>query len=681
MYVRLDTHIGFQAAFSNATTTSKAPAFISDDTLDGVNITYNKTIPSSFGGSTVLQGNLFTALSYDAATDRLIITRGGIQSFQMFTGIALVWAPLADLYPSTWMHVILDPDSLNPTKNLSIEDIASYVVTVEGDGYGFCRDPNTGVLYQSIWDFFIQTDHGSDRYTYGYGKTKSTSGKAEKHPIIGAYSQYFIESIIAEIATNNKTGTFGSIYAITLHDLIVNGGLVSKIEPKFGANTTPNVLVFDNVVIFAFEDLYHKSFLSVMERGTGRWLGSRMMPFGHAMQLCPTGTDRGILIAWMNGESDSPLIAASFEWDRSGEQLLINKVDTITTSHDFVPHIDVGHATYDSNRQAIVLLKSDEDTFERYVTYNLCHPGRPGTLQDIVPISAITSERPFHGVFYTGDEVNPTPIPSIFVSYASTPASYFSSTPSTAVGADDNGIGHLVLNLTSATSGNNVTIVTYLSSYSTGLSAVLGNGNLYGIEPMIISSSATFTVSANISATTSTTTITASTKIIAGRPALQSDAVGAGTPQELSYPTSALNTPLVFSVNPHTYTNVFSELLIRPLYQSQRTLSKTTTIQFNADQTDLEIKLTWIGGGNRFAMDWTMFSNLYNYFNNPPNAANGEYIQWAPKDLSNHVYNVLLVNLECGGSNLIQLNNLAKTLDGFVTETVTLTMRIVSTVE
>jgi len=622
-------------------------------------------------------------MSYDHATDRIILARGGIFNFQMNPSIPYTWTAFTNipLWPSVFMHAVIDPDSLNPQKDLIIEDVPSYVGAMEGDGLGFCRDPNTGHLYQSLWDYFILTDHGSDRYKYGYGKTMMTAGISASLNG-GTKLTYLANSVIAEIATDNLSGIFGGPYNVTLHQLISQsfGGFTGNVEAGLDAHPTPNVLVFDNVVVFCFEDIFsHKSFFSIMERGTNRWLGSRMLPFSHPIQLCPTGTDRGILIAWMNRDSTSPIIAATFEWDRSSEQLVINKVETVTTEHSLTPHFDTGHATYDINRQAIVLLQGDDDTFERYVTYNLCHPGRPSNIQKVVPISAITSEQPMQGVFYTGVETIPTIIHSVYLSYASAPTSYFSSTPATVAGTDDSGIGRIVLNLTSAASDQNVTINTYLSSYSTGISSVLGNGNLYGIEPMIISASATFTVSANISATTSTTTIKAATTIIAGRPALQSDAVGAGTPQELSYPTSALNTPLVFEVNPQVWTNIFSELLTRPLYQSQRTLSRTTTINFEAHETDVQVTLRWLGGGNRVAMTWTMFSQLYNYFNNPPSAANGEYITWSPKDISNHSYEILFVNLEVGGQNSIQLNSLTKALDGFVSEEVVATFRIVRT--
>ena len=80
-------------------------------------------------------------------------------------------------------------------------------------------------------------------------------------------------------------------------------------------------------------------------------------------------------------------------------------------------------------------------------------------------------------------------------------------------------------------------------------------------------------------------------------------------------------------------------------------------------------------------MTWTFFSQLYNYFANVPDISNGSYIQWKPKDLSNHTYNILFTGLSVGGSNDIQLSNLIKAMDGFVNETVEATFRVVSTVE
>lgn len=194
----------------------------------------------------------------------------------------------------------------------------------------------------------------------------------------------------------------------------------------------------------------------------------------------------------------------------------------------------------------------------------------------------------------------------------------------------------------------------------------------------ILNASTTFTVSTGLSASFSATTITTAATILPGRPALQSDAVGAGTPQELSYPTSALASPLVFELNPQIWTNIQAELLTRPLYAAQRTLTKTANVQFVGDITDLECRLTWMGGGDRIAMTWTFFSQLWNYFTNVPDVASAGYITWQPRDLNAHGYQILFTNLEAGGQNIISLDSLAKAQDGFMHEAVTATFRIIS---
>jgi len=195
----------------------------------------------------------------------------------------------------------------------------------------------------------------------------------------------------------------------------------------------------------------------------------------------------------------------------------------------------------------------------------------------------------------------------------------------------------------------------------------------------VLAASNTFNVSAGISASLSATTLTTAATILPGQPALKSDAVGAGTPQQLSYPTSALASPLVFELNPQMWTNMQAEALTRPLYGAQRTLTKTANVQFVGDITDLEVKLIWMGGGDRrIAMTWTFFSQLYNYFFNVPDVASAGYITWSPKDLNNHAYQILFTNLEVGGQNTIQLDTLTKTLDGFVHDAVTATFRIIS---
>ncbi|HXH10789.1 MAG TPA: hypothetical protein VNP04_13635 [Alphaproteobacteria bacterium] len=671
--VRLDTHTGFQAAFSVALSNNLAPSGMDagDDSLSDKGLSYNKTTPAG------TEGRRFTALSYDAAVDKIIACRGGIVNYMLNPGSHLLYLPAFNVFPSTWMHAVIDAESLNPNNELSIVDMPSYLMTTEGAGYGFCRDPNTGQLFQTVWDFYIGSDHGGDRYQYGYGKTPMTVGDIREE---GPYTRYTIASVIAEVATDDVTQlSLNTPYTSTIHSLTTN--YIRNITPGLIVDLTPNVLIFDDVAVFMFEDFNHQAYISVVRRGSKQWLGSRMLRLGHVLQLCPVGIDRGMAMCWATFENTSPLMAVYFHYDRVRGQLSVDSVETITTEHDLTPHTHTCHATYDSNRQAVVILKSDHDTFERYVAHNLCHPGRPSSLVKPVPISAVQAEKTTTMMVYTGAETGPLTMPNVFVSYGGASAGIFANSPPLTVNTDYRGIGIIGLRLASLASGQTVSMTASLSSYSTGLSASVRYGVLYGVDPMIISASASFTVSTGISAVLSTTTVVEAATILPGRPALQSDAVGAGTPQELHYPTSALNSPLVFELNPQIFTNIASELLTRPLYASQRTLTKTATVQFPGDPTDLEVRLTWMGGGDRLAMTWAFFAQLYNYFFNVPDIQNDGYIQWKPKDLNNHTYNILFTDLEVGGNGSIQLDNMIKAADGYVHETVTATFRIVSTVE
>ena len=666
-YVRLDKHTGLQDAFSDALSTGTASDGLGGGTLEELGIGWDQFI--AYDGFNV--GTPFTTLSYDQHNDRIIVTRGGIYANMLTPGSQFSWLPGIGYTLPAIMHASIDAESLNPRNDLSIDSINGLMMTVDGSAMGFCRDPNTGQFFQCTWDYYVDGDSNGDNL----GSSLMSSGE-----MVGS-NKYNVNSVTAQVATDDiNLYTSDTVYSRTIHELTT---FHRSQYQTLGAH--PNVLVFDDVVIYLYQDFSRYSWISVIRRSNKEWLGSRRINLGAPMQLCPTGKDKGMALCWYGFDATSPIVALTFHWDRSRSQLVMDRLGTIISGHNYTtggtyqwPQAKwAGYATYDINRQAVVMLNADNDTFERYALYTLCHPGRPSQMEKPVPLDVLHSDTEIDIVVHTNVELNPARQPSVFVSYGDTPNNYFSTTPIKTISTDQHGMGSFNISLNTNASGNSVSVICSLSTYSVGVSATIGMGTLYGMEKMIIAASSTFTLSAGITVPG----IIGQTTILPGRPALQSDSVGAGTPQELHYPTSALNTPLVFELNPQLFTNVASEILSRPLYSSQRTLTKTATVQFASDDTDLEIKLTWIGGGDRAAMTWTFFSQLYNYFANVPDISNGSYIQWKPKDLSNHTYNILFTGLSVGGSNDIQLSNLIKAMDGFVNETVEATFRVVSTVE
>lgn len=612
----------------------------------------------------------FVALSYDRAYDSVIVCRGGIKHQSILSDKNRIGGVSALNQSVNLGFVAYAAGTLAPTEALLSNGKSFKAGSTAAPAYGLCRDPNTGELRQCIVDFYKTIEASPS--TYGADLSGSD----------------------VSIATDQNTAmTVNTPYSVTVHSLIWTdfGGYVENLTPSLGMEITANVLTFDDVAVFLCEDLYHESFLSVVDRTTKAWRGSRRLRVGHAMQLCPMSINRGMAICWQTPDDASPLVAITFRYDSGRQELVVEGVETIVAGHGYQPHVGVGfplpviegnkgYATFDQMRQAVVLLSTDGDTFTRYVTQNLCHPGRPASAFAAVPLSAVHVCATTTFALYTGLEINPAPAPTVFLSYGLAAASLFAVSAPTQTQTNDRGIGTFQLNWTSAASGIAVTPVLFLSSFSVLLCATTAYGTAFGVDPMtVLATSATFTVSAGISASLSATTLVTAATILPGQPALQSDAVGAGTPQELSYPTSALASPLVFELNPQLWTNMQAEALTRPLYASQRTLTKTANVHFVGDITDLEVKLTFMGGGDRLAMTWTFFSQLFNYFTNVPDVASAGYITWSPKDLNNHSYRILFTNLEAGGQNAIQLDTLAKASDGFVHEAVTATFRIIST--
>ncbi len=167
--------------------------------------------------------------------------------------------------------------------------------------------------------------------------------------------------------------------------------------------------------------------------------------------------------------------------------------------------------------------------------------------------------------------------------------------------------------------------------------------------------------------------------ILAKRPIKDNDA-GGGTPRELDHPLSgSFPSPLVYDLNPQVWTGHLDVALTKPLYATTRTLEKTATVQYVKDLTDVEVKETWMGGGKRIAMSLTQFTLLYDYFNNPPDFQTDSFIIWRPRDISNKQYLVAITNLTVGGGRFM-MDRIANQGDGWIHETVEMTMRIISEV-
>jgi len=247
------------------------------------------------------------------------------------------------------------------------------------------------------------------------------------------------------------------------------------------------------------------------------------------------------------------------------------------------------------------------------------------------------------------------------------------------------GTGTVTVKWASAASGVSMAMTAFMSAFSVLLCATYTTGSAYGNDPFMVSCTTTVNVSATLSAalaaaqSTISTALATTITILAIQPTQQIDLLGVGTHRRLSYPTASYPA-IVYDLNPQRWTNIADEVLIRPLYGTKKTLTKTATIQFSGFPSDLTIKEMWLGGGQRVAMSRSQFSAIYTYYQNPPNTLTAGHITWQPKDINNHTYQVLITSMEVGGTSLVELDHLFRTQQDWVTEGVTVSLRVVSTI-
>ena len=285
----------------------------------------------------------------------------------------------------------------------------------------------------------------------------------------------------------------------------------------------------------------------------------------------------------------------------------------------------------------------------------------------------------------TIDEVSPVRAPQVLLSYQPSGASHFELQPLIMATDGTTGTGIVTVKWASAASGVSMAMTAFMSAFSVLLCATYTTGSAYGNDPFMVSCTTTVNVSATLSAalaaaqSTISTALATTITILAIQPTQQIDLLGVGTHRRLSYPTASYPA-IVYDLNPQRWTNIADEVLIRPLYGTKKTLTKTATIQFSGFPSDLTIKEMWLGGGQRVAMSRSQFSAIYTYYQNPPNTLTAGHITWQPKDINNHTYQVLITSMEVGGTSLVELDHLFRTQQDWVTEGVTVSLRVVSTI-
>lgn len=615
-------------------------------------------------------------LSYEPREDLVILSDGLIYAPEYQALVTASGVETAGVNRVPWTHTLLAGASLDPANGgLTARGFTAYHFPVSGSSLGFTTDPSTGKLYQQWWHFLMEAPRYAEiNNTFAYG--------GGVIPLLTPHQQS--PWIFYTWTTDGKPVQLSAVPCIgsTAQDATAAGYL--NFTPGFFRPPVGGLRLQD-VVVFAHADLNGQyTWLSCRtipadDEDSVAWRGTRDMPLGPPMALAVTGVDRFIGVWWATMQPSSPLVYTLFRYDRVQQRLFLDDVGRVPTAFTYTYPWHVGFATFDTKRGALILLSPDATQFDTFRDARLALGGALTTLRPPVPLSPYQAgyRQTFATVIYA--DATPGQLDAMAVSYD--PA-LTSGVEATALGKTTfangaTGAGVFKLSWTSAGAGTSTLQIVTAQTYSVVVSAtVAGLGVAYGADPVtLLASTQTFTVSTAVSAVTPVSLTTA--VAITPRQAAATDAVGHGAARLLSYPTSALAGPILYELNPQQWTNMGATPFVRPLYASQKTLSKTATVQFLGDVTDLEVTETWVGGGNRVAMSLSMFTALWDYYTNVPDLTGSGFITWEPRDISPRRYTVLLTGLEVGGTEVVTLDNLYKVTSPWIHETVTLRMRLV----
>ena len=677
--VKIDDQSGFLSAWSAAIASAVTMPYYAALTAQDLGI----------GSSVLTLGDprddirRFVRLSYDPVTDYLIVTNGlnWVANAAVIVGFSGVY-----FRAFAWAHTWFQAGSLNPASGWAASGANVLYYPFDGAGVGFSVDPNTRQLYQVWGSYLEELPRGSVSFTsryphpevsqtitcaQSYGTLKILQGTFDSGALIAGFH---VSSVLGEkgwaSAFAQRTESWLDILATGWAAIIGNGATTWQ----------PTPVILNDVLVTAFRGI-----ISVVRRTTEAWLGTRTTDFGHVFAVCPVGRDSVLIIADMTTAGatirdtlTNSLAAFLYVFDRSTNELLLMNVGIIPTSFIYTWPYHIGFMTVDSNRGYILLLSPDLTTVERYTFDTLGHPSRATALYAPAPLRPVhaNTQVPVALLGTTGGI--PYVAPDGVLSYGGTATAVFCNQP-TMFTTDIKGIATVTLGLTSAASGATVSLTGSLSTFSVALCNTYTAGSAWGVTPVaILTASASFAVSTTVS---TPGTVATSVTIQPRTPLSSVDTVGAGTPRELVYPTSALPSPLVYTMNPQVFTNLGpGDVYTRPLYASHRTLSKSATVQFQGDISDMQVEEKWLGGGNRIAMPLSFFSALWEYYSTPPDVNSAGFILWYPKDMNNHCYQVFITNLSVGGNEAVTLDHLARTGEGWVHEEVVMSLRIISRV-
>lgn len=115
--------------------------------------------------------------------------------------------------------------------------------------------------------------------------------------------------------------------------------------------------------------------------------------------------------------------------------------------------------------------------------------------------------------------------------------------------------------------------------------------------------------------------------------------------------------PLVYARNPDRTINLDNAVLPAPLSVAQLTLDSTRVTRFERRVEDVICTEIWEASPARAAMIAQQARLLYEYMANPPafNPVTPVYIQWEPRDRTDRVYQVEILDLTIGGRDAVDV--------------------------
>ncbi len=133
------------------------------------------------------------------------------------------------------------------------------------------------------------------------------------------------------------------------------------------------------------------------------------------------------------------------------------------------------------------------------------------------------------------------------------------------------------------------------------------------------------------------------------------DAASTGTPgalRTLTHPDTG-NFPITtYNRNPDRTINFDQVPLAPPISEDFLTLGTTQVFVQPTEIDDVIVTERWEGAATRASMTASQFRRLYELvINKPPFAAPEVFIQWAPADRTDKVYNVILMDIRVGGGS------------------------------